>query len=599
MTEAAADPGYLSASRKCDMVMKGGITSGVVYPRAVCELARSFRLVNIGGSSAGAIAAAIAAAAELARSRGSDAGFRRLETIADELGQTNPKTGRSNLLSLFHPNDDTEPLFDLLLLPLMKKGSAVARFLGSLLRHAPLTLLAFAPSLVLVILAWRADDALLLFFSILSAALLGGLLFAAFTVVVLVASLRALPENFFGLCTGMGAPYALTEWLTRTIDEVAGQTGGPVTFAELEDADIHLRTVTTSLTHGRPYALPFETGGFFFDPGEWARLFPKDVMRVIENAARAKEVQLGRGELPGRLLPLPEGRDLPIVVAARMSLSFPLLISAVPLHVVDYTLRVNREAKKNDGERTADRCWFSDGGISSNFPIHLFDQPLPRWPTFGLNLKQFHPDRPRAEAESENVWMIESLSEGTAETLTRFDGGPVMSRLGGFLGSILGTMQNWRDNLQMRVPGYRDRIVHVNHDREEGGLNLEMDRDVVDRLARRGAAAGAKLRDRFAADDGGANALTWKTHRWTRYRSTMALVFDLLNELREAYGDTGGTLLADLVRESHGHYAWPASKIEAAGRATDELFAVAKDYQELFEAGAPRPMPELRIVPRM
>jgi hypothetical protein len=31
-------------------------------------------------------------------------------------------------------------------------------------------------------------------------------------------------------------------------------------------------------------------------------------------------------------------------------------------------------------------CWFSDGGISSNFPLHMFDAPLPRWPTFAINL---------------------------------------------------------------------------------------------------------------------------------------------------------------------------------------------------------------------
>jgi hypothetical protein len=48
-------------------VMKGGITSGVVYPHAVCELARVYRLRNIGGTSAGAIAAAAAGAAELGR----------------------------------------------------------------------------------------------------------------------------------------------------------------------------------------------------------------------------------------------------------------------------------------------------------------------------------------------------------------------------------------------------------------------------------------------------------------------------------------------------------------------------------------------------
>ena len=39
------------------MVMKGGISSGVVYPLTVCKLATKYRLKNIGGTSAGAIAA--------------------------------------------------------------------------------------------------------------------------------------------------------------------------------------------------------------------------------------------------------------------------------------------------------------------------------------------------------------------------------------------------------------------------------------------------------------------------------------------------------------------------------------------------------------
>ena len=48
----------------CDLVMKGGITSDAVYRAAVCELASQYAFKNIGGTSAGAIAAAAAAAAE-------------------------------------------------------------------------------------------------------------------------------------------------------------------------------------------------------------------------------------------------------------------------------------------------------------------------------------------------------------------------------------------------------------------------------------------------------------------------------------------------------------------------------------------------------
>jgi hypothetical protein len=34
---------------ECDIVMKGGITSGVIYPLAVCELAQTYRLRSVGG----------------------------------------------------------------------------------------------------------------------------------------------------------------------------------------------------------------------------------------------------------------------------------------------------------------------------------------------------------------------------------------------------------------------------------------------------------------------------------------------------------------------------------------------------------------------
>jgi len=56
------------AKASLDLTMEGGTTSGVVYPLAVCELATNFRFRNVGGASAGAIAAALTAAAELGRS---------------------------------------------------------------------------------------------------------------------------------------------------------------------------------------------------------------------------------------------------------------------------------------------------------------------------------------------------------------------------------------------------------------------------------------------------------------------------------------------------------------------------------------------------
>src|SRR4051794_20714143 len=81
--------------QRCDLVMKGGIASGIAYPLAVVELSERYRFASIGGTSAGAIAAAATAAAEHGRQRGGagDAPFRRLAGLPAELGRQ--RGGRS------------------------------------------------------------------------------------------------------------------------------------------------------------------------------------------------------------------------------------------------------------------------------------------------------------------------------------------------------------------------------------------------------------------------------------------------------------------------------------------------------------------------
>src|SRR5262245_1045011 len=89
---------------QCDLVMRGGVTSGVVYPPAICALAERYEFKCIGGASAGAIAAAAAAAAVKGRARG---GFERLSKVSEDVG--------SRLTSLFQPAAALKPLFDALL----------------------------------------------------------------------------------------------------------------------------------------------------------------------------------------------------------------------------------------------------------------------------------------------------------------------------------------------------------------------------------------------------------------------------------------------------------------------------------------------------
>jgi len=80
--------------KECDIVMEGGVTSGVVYPAFVARLAERFTLRSIGGTSVGAVAAIAAAAAQFKRNRvrkegqGEDDGFHILARLPGKLQET-------------------------------------------------------------------------------------------------------------------------------------------------------------------------------------------------------------------------------------------------------------------------------------------------------------------------------------------------------------------------------------------------------------------------------------------------------------------------------------------------------------------------------
>jgi hypothetical protein len=88
--------------------MKGGITSGVVYPSALVEFAHHYRLRGLGEASAGAIGAALGRR----RIRPNHGGFDVLTRIANELGG-------GALAKLFQPAPATRGL-----LPIMLRATA-------------------------------------------------------------------------------------------------------------------------------------------------------------------------------------------------------------------------------------------------------------------------------------------------------------------------------------------------------------------------------------------------------------------------------------------------------------------------------------------
>jgi predicted acylesterase/phospholipase RssA len=610
---------YSKPTRTCDVVMKGGITSGVVYPHALCELARTYRFANVGGTSAGAIAAAGAAAAEHGRDRG---GFEKLAGLPEWIG------GGENLVGLFQPSPATRSYHRLLMAGLGRTGAGKWLRVGAAaLRSFPLAAaLGLAPGVALAVLAvWTGSGALAV------CAALAGIVLAlvglalALGLQVGVGLPRALGRNQFGLCSGLspegsGTP-ALTPWLAALVDDLAAKDGdGPLTFGDLRAKGIDLQMMTTNITHRRPHRMPWRSRELLFDPDELRRLFPERIVAWME----AHPPPLGTGRdaertrrrldalLPLRPFPAPD--DLPVVVAARMSLSFPLLISAVPLHALDMTRTHVREAVEavEEGRAPAhpliaEVCWFSDGGIASNFPVHFFDAPLPTRPTFAIDLDGFHPDHPRRPDEAGNVYLPSSNVGGLLDSWHRIDPTPGMGSLTGFVGGIVRTMQNHVDSGLTHQPGYRDRIVHVHTAPDEGGMNLTMPPDVIRALTLRGQAAGRALVERFAETPGTSSGLSWDNHRWVRYRSTLTALAAQLEELASAWrasapGDRSYAELVDRPDDvGPAGYRFTSDGQRALALALTQLLAEAGERSEESETpldrGSPRPEPVARIVP--
>jgi hypothetical protein len=370
--------------------------------------------------------------------------------------------------------------------------------------------------------------------------------------------------------------------------------------------------VTTCVSHGRPYTFPTGQSVLFFDPTELRSYVAGYVVDWMEGKARIRAHEHMRDERFAPLLGLPLDRDLPIALVARMSLSFPILLSAVKLYAIDYstaTLAEADDAIQDQSNGTVARaialkpqpCWYVDGGLSSNFPIHLFDSPLPRWPTFGINLGRFRSDDEYdATDQTKNVWMPRANGNGLRERWTRFTGLP------SFVAAMLSAIKDWNDNVQMKMPGYRDRIATVLLKETEGGLNLQMTSTAIRELARRGRAAGELLVDRFLSPSDGASPqhMGWENHRVVRYRVTMRAIQRFLKQYAQcldAAVQPGDISYPDLIdrgaKDNFKSYPWKSASTRAGAHdATLDLRSLVRRWEQDgidFEVNAPSPAPEL------
>ncbi len=554
-------PKDVAADRYCDLVLEGGITSGIVYTAAVSRLAGAYRFARIGGSSIGAFAAALAAAAELRRREGHDDGFQALGELPRVLAEEDD-SGRTQLERLFKPQPATRRLFAVFrcLLgdraPARKAADAVwqlwreYRARGLLILAA--VLLAVAAVQLVVIgcgtVGWcdhaGADGAIVVFVAVLAATIA-----FVFSVLLPLWGLARdltgpLVRNGFGLCRGRdddpAAADDLIDYLHSSIQRVAGRDpigDPPLTFDDLRSAlggpdtffppdsdgahSIRLQIYATHVAHGRPYRFPLEARDdmerLFYREDELAAYFPEPVMKALargsERYAPAHPSDPPPGAWAAGLRELPAGGRLPVVVAVRLAMSFPLLISAVPLYAIDY------EAERP--MRRAKRVWISDGGLCSNFPIHLFDAFVPRWPTFGIALS-----RRNLHRRGQTVWLPERHFEGRADRWHRgVDADEQLleqpgdaSRLLAFLIGLWKATWRWNDSTMMRLPAVRDRIVHVLLAPGEGGVNIRMTKEQVLALAERYGAAAA---NHFIAQFAKTGSAGWSEHRWVRFMTTL------------------------------------------------------------------------------
>ena len=360
----------------------------------------------------------------------------------------------------------------------------------------------------------------------------------------------------------------LTNWLDQCLSDLAGTTEvlrfghlwcpsydfrktGSLPATELDKATsnadhrlVNLELMATELVHRIPYKFPLDDGDpqLYFRKEDLVPIFPDRVIKALcAHGADTSEfgdvkkdafIDVETGESVAELYRLPKPQDLPVVFAVRISMAFPGLFEAIRLYRRaatdtlpfvrdDFGAPIAKEGKvltyPQIKKLWIQELWFSDGGITSNFPIHFFDTVLPLWPTVGINLGP----HPRGFGHQDVYLPTDrQASQGVPATM-----GPSVVSM---FSALFDTARNWRDTAQTFMPASRGRVAWIRQRKSEGGLNLFMPRDCIATLALRGAVAGARLRRRFAAQG------QWQRHQWLRLRVGLDNLSRLESRIQDA-----------------------------------------------------------------
>jgi predicted acylesterase/phospholipase RssA len=706
---AAAPP----HDRYCDLVLNGGVIDGVVFPGFLMEVARQFRFRSIGGTSVGALAAALAAACEYSRRYNRDTGFneglRKLpETLGKWVDQTKTQT---KLRSLFQPDPKIKPLFEFVLDWINDRNTVAKASVNSNVTNEPRgsTLKSFLhflhklsthfipipnPFLFMVISVLIGSETILWSFVHSGDSppdrhriyLWIGLIFT-FWVVGLVWSVMSLgiqiyalfKTNGFGACSGIGVEgnpnQGLIEWLHEGVQKAAGlPLSKPLTFNDLWSApggpsnsdgqklpySIDMSVITTCLSHGRAYELPLKDSSsrLFFKLSELKHFFPDDIIQhlrfvskplkfrsdpifrsfALRRIALRNEVQplksqaqsdmrRNRGQIRSVIKQTEKGfndpdirelpsADLPLVVAVRMSFAVPGLFKALPLLGFDLV--------QNAEDMRLVRLWFSDGGLVSNFPIHLFDKALPRWPTFGIKIEESSPVKNSNKSDRKSYvpyYHLSGIEDNLLATQKKnafvlTDNVFNFSSFCSFLSSIYHSTKDGTDQSFMRMPDVRNRVVRIYiNDKSKGALNLMIEpKDIRDLGCDAGVNAGKNLVNSYlgiVTNPKYAWTSLWSDHRWVRFNLLVESLRQYLNGFGQSVNNPNmGISLINQIHaaQTQAPLKAPQDKTEYAltPEQARQLSSIVTEIQNLERSLSklnlpvpyqPSPMPILRLKP--
>lgn len=676
------------AGRFCDLVLKGGVINGVAYPGFLMEVARRFHFHALGGTSVGAVAACLAAAAEYRRRFGQLSGFNEgLRELPRELGQAMGSDGRmTRLHSLFQTDASVLPLFNLILdvieaiskpeappanpaqsttqpSPPDQQATSLQRFFSLYRRWQPLLNLHFPPSmglfwcLLYVVLFLAAFSQSLALVGIGACVLVITGVYGRYIVPLLSlwhTLVRLGKLEGFGFCSGMRSANSpnqgITEWLHQGIQDMAGvHYASPLTFEDLwqapcgpkdatgqaDEHSIHLFTITTCLSQGRAYKLPSmdPTARLFFRLSEFKKLFPAEViahlrrvsvpvdvstdpvlMRYSEREdylcmgthtytprevtdlqaklhknrsaviAKLTQAEQAQAHPDPDIRELP-GAQLPIVVAARMSLSVPILFQAVPL--LGFDLQTPAE------DMTLQRLWFTDGGLISNFPIHIFDQALPRWPSFGVQIEEEGRQRTSSSGQmnsfvpyfpdmdtSDRMVLVSQFWKNFNEP----GHGPSWRGVQQFLGSLMNAMLGGEDQAHLRMPHVRNRVLRIYTDGAIGNaFNIKVKPQQMMVVNQRSIEGGINLVGAYLNEIHGyqQRPSLWVDHRWVRLQL-------LIENLREHLKGFEAALFSKAVM--------PTSLYEQMAASSDSATPPLRSWTDQCSTLSPAQRDELQLL---